>query len=101
MTVPMKEKIRELFKEYYNDQAMPVVELEDKVLALFDVAGLKEQSGNGYKIVREQIGKYGTSSQYRCGKFIAPRKRDVINEIERLLEKKVFLELELSKLERA
>ena len=55
----------------------------------------------GYKIVKEQIGKYGTSYQYRCGKFIAPRKKDVINEIDRLLEKKAFLELELSKLELA
>ena len=53
----------------------------------------------GYKIVKEQIGKYGTSYQYRCGKFIAPRKKDVINEIDRLLEKKAFLELEISKLE--
>ena len=53
----------------------------------------------GYKIVKEQIGKYGTSYQYRCGEFIAPRKKDVINEIDRLLEKKAFLELEISKLE--
>lgn len=39
----MKEKIKELFKEYYNDETMPVVELEDKVLALFDVVGGSEQ----------------------------------------------------------
>ena len=31
----MKEKIKELFKQYYNDETMPVIELEDKVLALF------------------------------------------------------------------
>ena len=42
-TVPMKEKIKALFKEYYNDEAMPVVELEDKVLDLFDVVGQSEQ----------------------------------------------------------
>ena len=41
--VPMKEKIKELFKQYYNDETMPVVELEDKVLALFDVVGQSEQ----------------------------------------------------------
>ncbi len=39
----MKEKIKELFKQYYNDETMPVVELEDKVLALFDVVGQSEQ----------------------------------------------------------
>ena len=39
----MKEKIKALFKEYYNDETMPVVELEDKVLALFDVVGRSEQ----------------------------------------------------------
>ena len=42
-TVPMKEKIKALFKEYYNDETMPVVELEDKVLDLFDVVGQSEQ----------------------------------------------------------
>lgn len=55
----------------------------------------------GYKIIREQIGKYGTSYQYRCGKFIAPRKKDVIDEIDRLLEKKAFLDIELSVLKKA
>lgn len=35
----MKEKIKVLFKEYYNDETMPVLELEDKVLALFDDVG--------------------------------------------------------------
>lgn len=39
----MKEKIKALFKEYYNDETMPVLELEDKVLALFDVVGRSEQ----------------------------------------------------------
>lgn len=39
----MKEKIKALFKEYYNDETMPVVELEDKVLDLFDVVGRSEQ----------------------------------------------------------
>lgn len=61
----------------------------------------KNMEYKGYKILREQIGKFGTSYQYRCGNFIAPRKKDVVNEIDRLLEKKAFLELELSKLELA
>jgi len=39
----MKEKIKKLFKQYYNDETMPVIELEDKVLALFDVVGRSEQ----------------------------------------------------------
>ena len=39
----MKEKIKELFKEYYNDETMPAIELEDKVLVLFDVVGRSEQ----------------------------------------------------------
>jgi len=39
----MKEKIKELFKQYYNDETMPVIELEDKVLALFDVVWQSEQ----------------------------------------------------------
>jgi hypothetical protein len=43
----MKEKIKELFKQYYNDQTMPVVELEDKVLALFDVVWQSEQLCEG------------------------------------------------------
>lgn len=41
--VPMKEKIKQLFKEYLNDETMPVAELEDKVLALFDVVGQSDQ----------------------------------------------------------
>jgi hypothetical protein len=43
----MKEKIKELFKQYYNDETMPVVELEDKVLALFDVVWQSEQLCEG------------------------------------------------------
>lgn len=46
----MKEKIKELFKEYYNDETMPVVELEEKVLALFDVVG----SALLYDLMKEQ-----------------------------------------------
>lgn len=46
----MKEKIKALFKEYYNDETMPVVELEDKVLALFDVVGRSEQLSCGRNI---------------------------------------------------
>jgi hypothetical protein len=55
----------------------------------------------GYKITRDQIGKYGTSYQYRCGKFIAPRKKDIVFHIDSLLDKKHFLELQLSQLEKA
>jgi hypothetical protein len=39
----MKEKIKKLFKEYYNDETMPVIELEDQVLALFSVVEQREQ----------------------------------------------------------
>jgi len=45
----MKEKIKKLFKQYYNDETMPVIDLEDKVLALFDVVGQREQL-NAFKI---------------------------------------------------
>jgi len=55
----------------------------------------------GYKITREQIGKYGTSYQYRCGKFIAPRKKDIVFHIDSLLEKSEFINLQLSQLEKA
>lgn len=54
----------------------------------------------GFKIQREQIGRYGTTYQYRCGKLIAPRKKDIIAEIDRLLEKQLMLNLELSQLEK-
>ena len=54
----------------------------------------------GFKIQREQIGKYGTSFQYRCGKFIAPRRKDVIAQIDRVLERKVMVDIELSQLEK-
>ena len=39
----MKEKNKALFKEYYNDETMPAIELEDKVLDLFDVVEQSEQ----------------------------------------------------------
>jgi hypothetical protein len=54
----------------------------------------------GYKIEREQIGKYGTSFQYRCGKFIAPRKKDIIMHIDNLLEKKMMLDIEIEQLQK-
>jgi hypothetical protein len=54
----------------------------------------------GYKIKREQIGKYGTSFQYRCGKFIAPRKKDIIMHIDNLLEKKMMLDIEIAQLQK-
>lgn len=54
----------------------------------------------GYIIERESIGKYGTSFQYRCGKFIAPRKKDVTQHIDQLLEKKLRLDIELNQLEK-
>lgn len=43
MNITRKKKIKTLFKEYYNNETMPVIELEDKVLALFDVVGQSEQ----------------------------------------------------------
>lgn len=54
----------------------------------------------GYKIEREQIGKYGTSFQYRCGKFIAPRKKDITRHIDSLLEKKMMLDIEIAQLQK-
>lgn len=54
----------------------------------------------GYKIEREQIGKYGTSFQYRCGKFIAPRKKDIKSHIDNLLEKKMILDIEIAQLQK-
>lgn len=54
----------------------------------------------GYRIEREQIGKYGTSFQYRCGKYIAPRKKDIIQHIDSLLEKKMMLDIELELLQK-
>ncbi len=54
----------------------------------------------GYKIIREQIGRHGTTYQYRCGKVIVPRKKDVIRHIEDLLEKKSFIEIQISQLEK-
>lgn len=53
----------------------------------------------GFIIRKESIGKYGTSVQYRCGKYIAKRKKDVISHIDWLLEKKLFLDLEFKILE--
>jgi hypothetical protein len=54
----------------------------------------------GYKIVREEIGRYGTSFQYRCGKYIAPRKKDIKQHIDNLLDKKMMLDIELELLQK-
>ena len=54
----------------------------------------------GYKIEREEIGKYGTSFQYRCGKYIAPRQKDIKQHIDNLLEKKMMLDIELNLLQK-
>lgn len=54
----------------------------------------------GYKIEREQIGKYGTSFQYRCGKYIAPLQKDIKQHIDTLLEKKMMLDIELDLLQK-
>jgi hypothetical protein len=54
----------------------------------------------GFKIRREIIGKFGTTYRYKCGKFIAPRKKDIISHIDLLLDKKLMLELEFKQLEK-
>jgi hypothetical protein len=54
----------------------------------------------GYKIEREAIGKYGTSFQYRCGKYIAPRQKDIKQHIDNLLDKKIMLDIELNILQK-
>ena len=41
----------------------------------------------GFTIEREEIGRYGGRYQYRCGSFVAPTKKLVKSEIERLLIK--------------
>jgi hypothetical protein len=43
----IKEKIQELFKEYYNDETMPVIELEDKVLNECGQSCASQQPSNG------------------------------------------------------
>ena len=55
----MKKKIKELFKQYYNDETMPVIELEDKVLALFDVVGQSEQLPCGNPEHEDRMNKNG------------------------------------------
>lgn len=45
----------------------------------------KKSDYKGFVIIRECVGRYGTSFRYRCGKYIAPRKKDVINQIDRVL----------------
>ena len=54
----------------------------------------------GFKIEREGIGRYGTTYRYVCGKFIAPRKKDITNHIDKLIERKYILDLELSQLKK-
>ena len=60
----------------------------------------KEKEYKGYKIEGEEIGKYGTSFQYRCGKYIAPRQKDIEQHIDNLLEKKMMLDIELNLLKK-
>jgi hypothetical protein len=55
----------------------------------------------GFNIERITWGKYGTSYRYKCGKFIAPRKKDVTDHIDRLLDKQFFLDFDLKKLEKS
>lgn len=63
----MKEKIKALFKEYYNDETMPVLELEDRVLALFDVVGQSEQLVcDNHKPDLEHFMKYSESICKNC-----------------------------------
>lgn len=63
----MKEKIKALFKEYYNDETMPVVELEDKVLALFDVVGQSEQLVcDNHRLDLEHFMNYSESICQKC-----------------------------------
>jgi len=38
----MKEKLREIFMEYYQDDTMPVIEMEDKVLSLIKLELLSQ-----------------------------------------------------------
>ena len=54
----------------------------------------------GFIIEREEVGKYGTLYRYRCGKFIAPRKKDVIAHIDRLFDKKLMNEIEFRQLKK-
>ena len=53
----------------------------------------KEKEYKGYKI------DY-TSFQYRCGKYIAPRQKDIEQHIDNLLEKKMMLDIELNLLKK-
>ena len=39
----------------------------------------------GFVITRECVGKFGTSFRYRCGKEIAPRRKDIEKIIERVV----------------
>jgi len=52
----------------------------------------------GFEIEREEVGRYGTTYRYRSGKFIAPRKKDIITHIDKLLDRKLMLNIEFSQL---
>ena len=54
----------------------------------------------GFAIRREAAGKYGNYYRYRCGTFVAPRKKDVMSEIDRLLLEKEHLIIQIARLER-
>lgn len=38
----MKEKVKKIFTEYYQDETMPVIEIEDKVLSLIKIELLSQ-----------------------------------------------------------
>jgi hypothetical protein len=38
----MKEKVRKIFTEYYQDETMPVIEMEDKFLNLIKIELLSQ-----------------------------------------------------------
>jgi len=54
----------------------------------------------GYIVRRYTVGRYVDVYNYRCGKFRAPRKKDVIAHIELLLEKKLSVDSEINLLEK-
>jgi len=52
----------------------------------------------GFEIEREEVGRYGTTFRYKCGRFIAPRRKDIVEHIDRLLDKKLMINAELAQL---
>lgn len=53
-----------------------------------------------FEITRECVGRSGTSYQYSCGIIIARRKKDVLREIDKLIDDLMFIELQLCALPR-